>query len=94
MLYVRFDGLGCDGKNSCDFLVRSALGNPIQDLSLAGAERLRICGSRPRPDLRLIAHTITLDKAVEVRREIGRIFRVCRLVLNTKEQGANLRTLI
>ena len=29
MLHVRFDGLGCDGKNSCNFLVGSALGNQI-----------------------------------------------------------------
>jgi len=26
---VRFDGFGCDGKNSCNFLVGSALGNQI-----------------------------------------------------------------
>ena len=29
MLDVRFDGLGCDGKNSCNFLVGSALGYQV-----------------------------------------------------------------
>jgi hypothetical protein len=29
MLDVRFDGLGCDGKNSCNFLVGSALSYQI-----------------------------------------------------------------
>ena len=40
MLDVRFDGLGCDGKNSCDFLVRSTLGDQIEDVSLANTEWL------------------------------------------------------
>ena len=46
VLDVRFDGLGCDGKNSCDFFVGSALGYQIEDVALADAERLCNCGSR------------------------------------------------
>ena len=38
MLDVRFDGLGCDAKTSCDFLVRSTLGDQIEDVSLANTE--------------------------------------------------------
>jgi hypothetical protein len=38
MLDVRFDGLGCDAKTSCDFLVGSALGDQIEDVALADAE--------------------------------------------------------
>src|SRR4051812_14515803 len=58
VLDVRFDGLGRDEKSSCDFLVGSALGDQIEDIALAGAERdnvaladagwLRDCGSRTR----------------------------------------------
>src|SRR5262249_32487067 len=34
----RFDGLGCDRKDPCDFLVGSAPGDQIEDLDLAGTE--------------------------------------------------------
>ena len=46
MLDVRFDGLGCDGKNSCDFLVGSAFGYQIEDIAFPRAERLCNCGGR------------------------------------------------
>jgi hypothetical protein len=38
MLDVRFDGLACDAKTSCDFLVGSALGDQIEDVALPDAE--------------------------------------------------------
>ena len=38
MLDVRFDGLGCDAKTSCDVLVGSALGDQAEDVGLADAE--------------------------------------------------------
>jgi hypothetical protein len=61
MLDVRFDGLGCDGKNSCNFLVGSSRGYQAEDIAFPRAKRLFNCGGRSLVTLGLIARTITLD---------------------------------
>ena len=38
VLDVRFDGLGCDAKTSCDFLVGSALADQIEDVAFPDAK--------------------------------------------------------
>ena len=73
VLDVRFDGLGCNGKTSCDFLIGSASSDQIEDVSLADAERLCNFGSRFRLNLRLITRALALDKAIDVRHEICEI---------------------
>ena len=82
MLDVRFDGLGCNGKNSRDFLVGSAVSDQIEDVALADAEGLCNCRSRTLLDLRLIARAKTLDEAIEVRHKICRISGTPRVFPN------------
>jgi len=67
VLEVRFNGVERDGKKPSDLLIGSALGDQIEDLALADAERFRNC---TRLDLRLIVGTTTLDEAIEVRHSV------------------------
>src|SRR4051795_2026803 len=93
-LDVRFDGLGCDGKNSSDLLVGVTLRDQMEDLALPAAERLRNCGRSARRDLSLVARLIAVDEAIDVSHEIWRISGSRGVLLNALQQTPDLGALI
>ena len=66
VLDVGLDGLRCDSKKLCYFLVGSTLGNQGKYLALARAKRLRKSWGRSCLDLGLVPRSEVSKKTIDV----------------------------